>query len=135
MTPASEEEPMTIHRFDNTGEAYDACQCDEDIKTGDMLVIEEKGWRGHTIGHDDDGFRIRAFEDKPIDITVVGLAWAWPLAVTVQQGELHAIEDTIDAYRRVVADAGITLDQVRAAIDTATDLDAPVRPLWLELAA
>lgn len=123
-----------IHRFNDTGVAYDACQCDDDIKTGHTLVIEEKGWRGHCTGRDGDGFRVYAHEDKPIAITVVGLAWAWPLAVTVERGELHDIEDTIDAYREIARDAGITRDQIRAAIAAAAEIDAPVRPLWIEYA-
>lgn len=123
---------MTVHRYDSTGDAYDACQCDEDIKTGDCLLIEEKGWRGNCVGRDDDGFRIYAHEDHPIDITVVGLAWAWPLAVTVERGELHDIEDTLDAYRQVIADAEISHDQIKAAIAAATELGAPVRPRWVE---
>lgn len=120
-----------IHRFDGTGDAYDACQCDEDIKTGDTLVIEEKGFRQYK-GRDEDGFRVYA--DDPKDIVVVGLAWAWPLAVTVEQGELHDIKDDLESYSRVVADAGITHDQIRAAIDAAREINAPVRPLWVEYA-
>ena len=52
-----------IHRFDSTGEAYDACQCDERIKTGDVLIIESE--------------------------RVVGIADTWPVAVTVEYGNLH----------------------------------------------
>ena len=126
---------MTIHKYDSTGEAYDASNCDDDLKTGDTLVIEEKGWRGRCTGRDEDGFRQYAHEDNRIDITVVGLAWAWPLAVTVEQGELHAIEDDIEAYRRVIADAEITVDQIKAALAAAAEINAPVRPLWAELIA
>ena len=123
---------MNTHRFDGTGDAYDACQCDEDIKTGDTLVIEEPDWRGGFTGYDEDGFKVYANADNPIAITVVGLAWAWPLAVTVERGELHTIEDSLDAYERVIADAGITCDQIKVALDAATGINAPVRPLWSE---
>lgn len=57
-----------IHTFDSTQEAYDACQCDESIKDGDILLIPSEG--------------------------VVGLAGTWPVAVTVKYGELHMKEPT-----------------------------------------
>jgi hypothetical protein len=56
---------MTVHYFDSTGEAYDMCQCDENIKTGDTLVVMSEG--------------------------VVGLAWAWPVAITRAHGKLHSL--------------------------------------------
>lgn len=63
---------MTIHYFDGTGEAYDACQCDENIKTGDTLVIESEG--------------------------VVGLAWAWPVAVSKAHGHFHRVKEGGTVY-------------------------------------
>lgn len=54
-----------IHTFDSTGEAYDACQCDENIHDGDVLVIEAE--------------------------QVVGVADTWPVAVTKEYGSLHAL--------------------------------------------
>jgi hypothetical protein len=56
---------MSIHHFGSTGEAYDACQCDDDINFGDTLVIESE--------------------------KVVGLAWVWPVAITEEKGELHGL--------------------------------------------
>ena len=58
---------MTTHAFRTSGEAYAACQCDEAIKQGDLLVIASEG--------------------------VVGIADTWPVAVTVTRGELHAPAD------------------------------------------
>jgi len=55
----------TIHRFGSTAEAYDACQCDPDIKTGDVLIIAPEG--------------------------VVGIAGTWPVAVTQAHGEFHRV--------------------------------------------
>lgn len=52
------------HYFESTGDAYDRCMTEEDIKTGDILIIESE--------------------------KVVGLAWAWPIAVTKERGELHS---------------------------------------------
>ena len=121
---------MTYWSFNETGDAYDACQCNEDIKTGDTLVIREAGYRGPCIGRDEDGFRVFKHEAAPIDIAVVGLAWAWPIAVTVEAGNLHAIEEDTGAYRRVIADAGFTVEQIRAAVDKAKEIGAPVRMMF-----
>jgi len=50
--------------FSDTVEAYDACNCDSEVKTGDTILIPSEG--------------------------VVGLAWTWPVAVTTTCGSLHA---------------------------------------------
>lgn len=55
----------TVHFFDSTGEAYDATQCDEAVRDGDILVIESEG--------------------------VIGIAHTWPVAVTQAYGRLHQI--------------------------------------------
>ena len=55
---------MAIHFFGSSGEAYDASQCDENIKHGDLLVVAEEG--------------------------VVGvLCQAWPVAITEECGVFH----------------------------------------------
>ena len=56
---------MNVHKFESTGAAYDACQTDEAVKNGDILVIESEG--------------------------VVGVAYTWPFAVTWRTGELHKV--------------------------------------------
>jgi hypothetical protein len=56
-----------IHQFESTGQAYDACQCDENIKRGDLLLI--------------------------VSERVVGIADTWPVAVTVNHGRLHIPAD------------------------------------------
>ena len=53
------------HAFASTGNAYDATQCDEVIKTGDTLIILAEG--------------------------VVAIAMTWPFAVTKECGKLHAL--------------------------------------------
>ncbi len=58
---------MTVHFFDSTGEAYDACQCDDTINTGDVLVIESE--------------------------QVVGVAHTWPVAITRNNGVLHQLKE------------------------------------------
>lgn len=57
----------TIHMFDYSGEAYDACQCDKSIEDGDILYIPSEG--------------------------VVGIADTWPIAVTHSYGKLHTPAD------------------------------------------
>ncbi|ESY35392.1 hypothetical protein NKK48_30330 [Mesorhizobium sp. C386A] len=58
---------IKIHFFDSTGDAYDFTQCIDDIKNGDVLVIESE--------------------------KVVGLADTWPVAVTKEAGNLHTLDD------------------------------------------
>jgi hypothetical protein len=67
--------PPQVHHFASTGEAYDATQCDENIKNGDVLVIASE--------------------------RVVGIADTWPFAITKEFGKLHALEEgtTIETYR------------------------------------
>lgn len=52
-----------VHVFATTSEAYDACQWNDEIKTGDVLVCTKE--------------------------KVVGLAGAWPVAVTPEAGSFH----------------------------------------------
>ncbi|MGA5501734.1 hypothetical protein [Streptomyces umbrinus] len=70
-----------VHRFDSTGSAYNATQCRDDIRDGDVLVVEREG--------------------------VVGfLRSAWPAAITAEYGELHTIEGdprTLDDGRYVAS--------------------------------
>ncbi len=86
---------MSTHAFESTEEAYDACQCDDDIGNGDLLHVEAEG--------------------------VVGLAWAWPVAVTAEHGALHRMSDKPGAAGRVMADAGWSDAQVRAAVALAVE--------------
>ena len=53
------------HTFASTGNAYDAVQCNEAIRTGDTLVV--------------------------LTEEVVGVAMTWPFAVTEICGKLHAL--------------------------------------------
>jgi hypothetical protein len=61
-----------LHTFDDTEDAYTACQCDENVKRGDVLHIPSEG--------------------------VVGLGDTWPVAVTVAYGELHTVKPTLNVY-------------------------------------
>lgn len=57
--------PRRLHAFETTGNAYDAVQTDDQIKSGDTLII--------------------------LTERVVGVAYAWPLAVTAEAGKLHPV--------------------------------------------
>jgi hypothetical protein len=79
---------MRAHLFESTGEAYDATQCDDDVKTGDVLIIASE--------------------------KVIGIAYTWPIAVTKEHGKLHCPIDgedvamfraTFDTYREENRDA------------------------------
>ncbi len=88
---------MTIHRFKSTGAAYDACQCDENVRKGDILLIERE--------------------------RVVGIADTWPMAVTPNHGEFHLLGDSItDAD--VCAATGISPESFAAARALAAELFA-----------
>ncbi|MFB7919515.1 hypothetical protein [Streptomyces sp. NPDC056061] len=59
-----------VWTFFSTGEAYGACQCRDDIRDGDVLVIERE--------------------------KVIGIAETWPFALTEEFGELHTLKDHLD---------------------------------------
>lgn len=62
---------MRAHIFDSTGEAYDATQCDQNIKNGDVFLIPSE--------------------------KVVGVAYTWPFAVSKEHGKLHyPMEDIVE---------------------------------------
>lgn len=58
-----EENNRKVHQFPDSGEAYDATQCDDDIQDRDIIVVESE--------------------------RIVGVVWTWPFAVTKEQGKLH----------------------------------------------
>lgn len=63
-----------VHRFDDTREAYDATQCRDDIRDGDVLVVESEGVVG--------------FLDE-----------AWPVALTKAHGEFHGLKTSAREHR------------------------------------
>lgn len=82
--------PEGFHQFESTGAAYDATQCREDIKNGDCLFIPEE--------------------------RVVGLAATWPVAITANAGNLHALADDTAVDAAWMKSNGWTVDQIRAAV-------------------
>ncbi|MDT0267970.1 hypothetical protein RM844_16950 [Streptomyces sp. DSM 44915] len=107
-----EPEPITtpgVHRFETTKEAYDATQTHEEIKDGDVLIIEGQG--------------------------VVGVLYkAWPFAVTTEAGELHHSNG-----KEYEWDNGRYVTSVELAEQTARDFGFPIfreeRPTPTEEAA
>jgi hypothetical protein len=93
---------MNERTFYSTGEAYDATQCDETIKNGDVLVCDRE--------------------------RVIGLAWTWPMAVTVDAGQLHTARTM--GIEHLLTDANISVEQVRAAVAAADTRGWTVRDEW-----
>lgn len=89
---------MKVHRFDSTGEAYDASQTSDDIHDGDVLSVPSEG--------------------------VVGiLVSAWPTAVGERYGEFHqlAYEVEWDEVPRVEGGTQDYSESLKAAVN---ELDA-----------
>ncbi|MFD7769877.1 hypothetical protein [Streptomyces sp. NPDC059787] len=80
----------TVHRFDDTVQAYDATQCREDIRNGDVLVIESE--------------RVVGFLDT-----------AWPIAITEAHGEFHALKTPAREYHDGRFTASVELAEKVAA--------------------
>lgn len=69
-----------VHVFDSTGAAYDASQTRDDIRDGDVLVVESEGVVGIMVA-------------------------AWPTAVTLRSGAFHVLaEDAEWSAIRAFAD-------------------------------
>lgn len=81
------------HPFASTVDAYDQTQCNPAIRVGDTLLIASE--------------------------QVVGLSWAWPVAVTAQAGDLHEMAEAESAVADVIRSAGWSPDQIRAAVEVA----------------
>jgi hypothetical protein len=77
-------ENPAVHEFDDSGEAYDALQCDDNIKEGDVLVVRSE--------------------------RVVGVAVeAWPVAVTTEWGAFHGTKSKWD-WSKVSNSGGLEMD-------------------------
>lgn len=101
LTPLSE--PRS---FQSSGRAYDACQCDDTIKNGTVLVCEREG--------------------------VVGLAWTWPVAVSAEYGALHTPAVHGD-LRALMNEAGWDDEHVRAAVALCRARGIRVNDVFLEV--
>ncbi|MBA0053474.1 hypothetical protein E0L36_22120 [Streptomyces sp. AJS327] len=87
------------HTFDSSAEAYDASQCRDDIRDGDVLVVPSEG-------------------------IVAILNRAWPAALTAVHGELH----TLTAAAGDI-EGGRYKASVEAAAQAAARLDVELAPL------
>lgn len=94
----SHEYGVSFHFFDSTREAYDAANEDDEVNIGDILVVQSEG--------------------------VVGLAWAYPVAVTEKYGEFHHVEN--GSHADVFADAKFDLATVQVAIKVASGYGYPL---------
>jgi hypothetical protein len=59
-----------VWTFYSTGEAYGAVQCRDEIRDGDVLVIERE--------------------------QVIGIGYTWPFALTEASGDLHTLLDRLN---------------------------------------
>ncbi|MCA1218852.1 hypothetical protein [Streptomyces sp. 8L] len=76
---------LMVHRFDDTASAYNGSQCRDDVRDGDVLVVESEK-------------------------VVAYLRGAWPAAVTAEHGELH----TLTADPRTLDDGRFADSAIRA---------------------
>ncbi|NIY68095.1 hypothetical protein [Streptomyces malaysiensis] len=72
-----------VHTFGDTFQAYNATQCQEDIRDGDVLLVESE--------------------------KVVGIAWTWPFALTESIGELHVMTADPRTHQDGMFAAGVAL--------------------------
>ena len=96
------------HGFATTGNAYDATQTDEDIASGDTLLVLPEG--------------------------VVGVAHCWPFAVTTAAGLLHGInprpDDTLAAF---AASFSLADADIATAVELASALGFAIDPAVSDL--
>ena len=93
--------------FSSTGEAYDACQTNDEIETGDLLLC--------------------------VGDQVVGLADTWPVAITAKAGHLHSpkegvrVRDLLDEFGRDTTAPLFDANRICDGLALARSLSWPVR--------
>lgn len=90
--------PISVQTFRTTGAAYDACQTGE-APVGAVLHIPTE--------------------------RVVGISDTWPLAVTVETGNLHGVKADFDIVR-FRDESGFSGEDLLDAVATANELGYPV---------
>lgn len=99
--------PRRLHSFETSGNAYDACQCDDAIAKGDTLIILPEG--------------------------IVALACAWPVAVTAAHGALHRVkEEPLGSLAELAATFGMGEDDLVHAVTFARALGLPLDPVFAQ---
>lgn len=97
--------PRRLHAFETTGNAYDATQSDEQITSGDTLIILAE--------------------------RVVAVAYTWPFAVTAQAGALHQLAPLLSSTPGDVAGSfNLQEEDVAFAITMATALGFDLDPTF-----
>jgi hypothetical protein len=89
-----------VHEFRSTGEAYDASNCGLEI--GTIIHIPRE--------------------------RVVGLSWAWPIAVTEEKGNLHGVNP--GAIGQILADMGVSRETARRAVELARSKGYQIDADW-----
>lgn len=100
---------MAIEMFEDSGDAYDASNCR--LESGTVLVIESE--------------------------CVVGLAWAWPIAITAETGKFHQLDWKQDTkiVKKVLVDAMISWADVKEAYGEALRRGWAIEPWVAAIAA
>ena len=86
----------TIHSFETTGNAYDGVMTSDRILTGDIIIIPSE--------------------------KVVGLADAYPVAITAETGHLHGFNGNRQDFDRYCTEAEMPHDAAAAAFRIAEQL-------------
>lgn len=98
---------MARFHFDSSGEAYDACQCDDALAgAGHTLVIPRE--------------------------SVVGLSGCWPIAVTVLQGQFHDLSPDYVAEHGVEDATGASSADIFAAVHEAQRWGWAIDPMFAD---
>ena len=103
--------PWRIHAFETTGNAYDAMQTDESIKTGDTLLVPSEA--------------------------VVGVAHTWPFAITREAGYLHQLIEgrSTDTFESLNAEFGVPSGTIERACKLAQMLSFHLHAALIDLLA
>lgn len=99
---------MATWTFEDSESAYGACQCRDDIKNGDTLIIESE--------------------------QVVGLAGTWPVAVTLSRvhNGLHTVNADYAAEHGIEDATQSTKEQIAAAVEAAQARGWAVDPIFIQ---
>jgi hypothetical protein len=65
-----------LDNYWDSGQAYDLCMCNDAFPTGTVFVVEYKGMFATEITE-----------------RIVGISFAWPIAITKEYGDLHYVAD------------------------------------------
>jgi hypothetical protein len=81
--------------FPSSGAAYDACNSRDEMVTGRIFTVEAE--------------------------QIVGISWAWPIAVTVEHGQLHTVKRDPRLWT-VAPKGGFEEPEIAAAVKEALQL-------------